>query len=208
MDGGANCNVINDEKYFILLHKKPIKCGLALNSKSEVQGIGLAAFSLPNIKNYFILAPTYYHPDKNSNTISTGALLHYSKFTTALHHPFKKLELKTPCGQLIEIPTKIKNGLDYVDLSIHHFGGIPKTKTEKYPFINIMPPKINTLRAADPNLALYLHIKLGHINENYLQIMAKRGLIDGVPKNIGKLKFKCPICTIANGQKMPPSTSL
>ena len=149
------------------------------------------------------MAPTYYHPDKNSNTISTGALLHYSKFTTALHHPFKKLELKTPCGQLIEIPTKIKNGLDYVDLSIHHFGGIPKTKTEKYPFINIMPPKINTLRAADPNLALYLHIKLGHINENYLQIMAKRGLIDGVPKNIGKLKFKCPICTIANGQKMP-----
>ena len=51
--------------------------------------------------------------------------------------------------------------------------------------------------------ACYWHIKLGHMNMEYVEKIAKSGIIKGMPKNIGYLKYECPLCKIAAAPRIP-----
>jgi hypothetical protein len=65
-------------------------------------------------------------------------------------------------------------------------------------------PVVARLQTPDKSQqALYWHIKLGHENMDYVRETAKSGTIRGMPKNIGNLKFECPLCKIATASRIP-----
>ena len=51
--------------------------------------------------------------------------------------------------------------------------------------------------------ACYWHVKLGHMNMEYVNQMAKLGIVKGMPKTIGYLKYECPLCKIAAAPRIP-----
>ena len=83
---------------------------------------------------------------------------------------------------------------------------IPKQSTydTDSSFICTEDPAVAAVRMkeADERTAMYLHIKFGHQNMEYVKELIRRGLIKGVPKRIGDLKYDCPICRIASAPKL------
>jgi hypothetical protein len=58
VDGGPNCHVFNEEKYFCFLIRKKIKVSVALGITTEFDGVGIAAFEAED-GNLQVLMPAY-----------------------------------------------------------------------------------------------------------------------------------------------------
>ena len=141
VDGGANCHVLNEEYYFIVLYKKEINCTLACGEKSRFQGVGIAIAELSK-GNYCILAPAYLSTKDDVCTISPGALKRYSKCKQATHEPLEYLSITTSSNQTIKIKSQTAAGLDYIKLPIHHFKRPLRTKQQRHPFLRVIPKQL------------------------------------------------------------------
>ena len=200
VDGGANCHVFNEERFFFLLYKKKINVDIALGVTSTFQGIELVAMQGENPK-LKILGPSYYAPQEKVCTISPGAIKQYSGYTQAATYSLEHLLLVTTNGIKHKVPVTTKNGLNCIKLTIHHFNSPLKTKTQHHPFLTTTP-KYNKIDKHKDNIAMYLHLKFGHMNMDYINTMIKMGLIKGVNKQIGTLCYDCPLCIIASATKI------
>ena len=64
-------------------------------------------------------------------------------------------------------------------------------------------PQVSAIAKADDQLAVYLHIKCGHQNMDYVRKTATLGKMKGLPKSVPDLKYPCPLCKIAAAPKIP-----
>ena len=94
VDGGANCHVLTEEKWFIILFRKEINCTLACGEKSRFQGIGIAVVEI-SPGTFITLAPAYLSTKDDVCTISPGALKKYSNCIEAKHEALKYLQITT-----------------------------------------------------------------------------------------------------------------
>jgi hypothetical protein len=94
--------------------------------------------------------------------------------------------------------------IDPVSEAAYHETCITTTATTgTHPQINSIKQTAKSLAGNKHRRAMYLHIKMGHINMEYISTIVRTGLIQGVSKSVGKLKYKCPICIIAKATKIP-----
>ena len=218
MDGGANCHVFNEEKFFIVLFKRPIKVKVALEITSEFDGVGISAYEAEEGK-IRLLWPAYLSKKEKTCTLSPGAMKKHSGYKHAAHYALESLTLVTSDNKRIKVPVHTKNDLDYVKLKIYHFNAPLTTKKQKFRTFTVDPrlsadkeaePQVRSMKQTNKSLAgdlhrkaMYLHIKFGHLNMEYINMMVKQGLIKGISRSVGELKYKCPICIIAKGTKIP-----
>ena len=138
VDGGANCHVLNEEKYFMLLYKREINCNLACGEKTKFQGVGIAILEVaPGI--YLPIAPAYLSTKDTVCTISPGALKRYSGCTKATHEALSHLHILTAKKQSIIMKVKTAAGLDYVRTKIHHFNCPQTTKSQRNRYLICKP---------------------------------------------------------------------
>ena len=68
------------------------------------------------------------------------------------------------------------------------------------------PPMVSALRVQSKRfecIALYLHIKFGHLHHEYIQCTGQLGQSKGIPKDIAQYDINCPICKLASATKLP-----
>ena len=68
------------------------------------------------------------------------------------------------------------------------------------------PPMVSVLRVQSKqfeHITLYLHIRFGHQNLEYIQCTGQLGQIKGIPKDIACYDINCLICKLASATKLP-----
>ena len=51
-------------------------------------------------------------------------------------------------------------------------------------------------------LSQLIHQRFGHVSINQLKLMARKGLLEGLPENLPELEEPCPICLSTNATKI------
>ena len=80
-----------------------------------------------------------------------------------------------------------------------------RSATSREPARATAHPQVAAIAKADEQLAMYLHIKCGHQNQNmdYVRKTATLGKMKDLSKSIPDLKYPCPLCKIAAAPKIP-----
>ena len=153
MDGGANCHVFNEEKYFSMLIRKKIEVDVALEMKTEFDGVGLVAFEAEEGK-LKMLMPAYLSRREKMCTLSPMALRKHSGYKHAAHFAMESLTLQTQNNKTFRVPVYTKNNLDYVKLKIHHFNSPLLTKQQRFRTLTLDPNYQAVTNPANPKSVL------------------------------------------------------
>ena len=131
----------------------------------------------PNFSIIYPVGPVYYCPGQPSNTISSGALKFYIGFKKVTSEPLEHCDFVDPQGNYWRSPYQTRNNLDHLQLEI--------VKINPHRDKNIVVPTICGL--SKQTLPQLIHQMFGHISITQIKRMARKGLMEGLPKNLPEL---------------------
>ena len=189
-DWGANIIIVNKKEYFTEF----IPCEDDLNPINgipiaEIKGYGTVIFKFGN--NLVPVREIAYMPDNPHCTMRSSHLQRLNGFLPGIHSMHSSVKLTNGDGQCIKfIPIK-RNGLDYINIIMV----IPSAFNNR----KIRPTacKANVL---SPQL---IPQKCGHFFNERIEELARRELVDGLPKILPKMNDKCPICLLTKSNHHP-----
>ena len=111
------------------------------------------------------------HP---SNTFSAVALKIYAGFKKVMSEPLEHCDFVDPQRFSWRSPYQTQNNLNYLQIQI--------TNVNPHKDSNIIVPTVCTL--PKQNISQIIHQRFGPVSITRLKRVARKGLIEGLPKNI------------------------
>ena len=125
----------------------------------------------PNCSIIYPVGLVYYCPGHSSSTISSGALKFYAGFQKVSSEHLEHSEFVDPKGIYWISPYQNQNNLDYIKLEI--------VKINPHRDKNIFVPTVCGI--SKQTLSQLIHQGFGHVSIPRLKLMARKGLVEGLP---------------------------
>ena len=179
-DWGANIIIINKKDYFTEF----VACEECLNpingiSVSGIKGFGVVIFQIES--RMIPVQEVAYMPQNPQSTFTSSHLQRLNGFLPGIHAMHSSIKLTNTDGVTTKFAPTVKNGLDYIVITIITPNSIDHTIT----------PTACSAKSLSPQL---IHQKCGHFFHERVTELAKNKLIDGIAASIPKLEKECPIC--------------
>ena len=120
------------------------------------------------------------------HTISLGTLKFYVGFQKFTSEPLEHCDFVDPQSSYWRSPYHTQNNLDYIKIKI--------VKLNSQRNRNIVVPTLFAL--STHNLSQIMNQHFGHVSIYRLKSMTRKGLMEGIPKNIPDMEKPCDICIL------------
>ena len=191
--GGANFAFTNGMLYFYMFVPTKATLKLANGSTGHAQGIDIILRHFPKCSIIYIhlgqfiifqvTLPTLYHQVPSSFILILKMIhLNLLKIVTLL-------TLKVVLG---DQHTRLTTIFDYLHLEI--------VKINPYRDNNIVVPTVYGISKQAPSQLI--HQRFGHVSITRLKLMARKGILEGLPENLSKLEDTCPIYILTKATKI------
>ena len=142
------------------------------------------------------LAPAYWIPTYQNNTLSLISIKLYSRFCGAPHEALPSCTFCDSQGHTFSTKTMIKNDIKYINLQV-----VKKYRSHPIGTHSLHSPIIMTM-SRSLNVQFFQQ-RFGHASHQHIIQMSKLGIYKGLPKSTPKLSHPCCACIISKGTHLP-----
>ena len=190
------CQKLHVTLFYVCTHQ--VHCEMANGNIGHDQGIGIILCFFNNCPIIYLVGPVYYCPGYPSNMISSGAVKFYAGFQNFTSETLEHCGFADPRGLSCRSSYHTQNNLNYIKIKIF------KVKPQRNR--NIFVPTVWSISKHNPSRLI--HQCFGSVYIASLKWIARKVLIEGLPKNLPDLDYPWPILSWPRQLKLPEVQTL